>query len=114
MAHQAPVRPPTTLRRAAGIDVGIIAFGVTAVILSFFTGQRVANWHNIVFPPIVFLLAAITMRLVVAELRTLFRVMPETTHRGEAVAAVGVALVSMVIVGPMLLIMPFIFLGAVT
>ena len=114
MANQAPVRPPATLGRAAGIDIGIVMFGVAAVILSFFTGQRVANWHNIVFPPVVFVLAAVTMRLVVAELRTMMRVAPQSTHHGEVIAAIGVALVSMVVVGPMLLIMPFIFLGAVT
>jgi hypothetical protein len=114
MAQQTSVRPASTLGRAAGIDVGIVVFGVTAVVLSFMTGQRVETWHNAAIAPIVFVLAAVTMRLVVAELRTLMRVMPETPHRGEAVAALAVALVAMVVVGPMLLIMPFVFLGAVT
>jgi hypothetical protein len=114
MTQQTSARAPATLGRAAGIDLGIVVFGVTAVILSFMTGQRVATWHNAAIAPVVFLLAAITMRLVVAELRTLMRVLPETPHRGEAIAALVVALVAMVVVGPMLLIMPFVFLGAVT
>lgn len=112
MAQHAPVRP-ATLGRAAGIDVAMVVFAVSAVFFSFFTGHDVATWRNIVFAPIVFLLAAFTVWLVVAEMRTLMRVMPETLHRGEAVFALGVAIVCFVVVGPMLLIMPFIFLGAV-
>lgn len=112
MAQHAPVRA-ATLGRAAGIDVAMVVFAIGAVFFSFFTGHDVPIWRNIVFPPIVMMLAALTMWLVVAEMRTLMRVMPETLHRGEAVIALGVAVVCFVVVGPMLVIMPFIFLGAV-
>jgi hypothetical protein len=58
-------------------------------------------------------LAAITLRLVLAEIRALWPVLPETPHKGEALTALGVAIAMTVIVGPMLLIMPFIFFGAI-
>jgi hypothetical protein len=53
------------------------------------------------------------MRLVLAEIRALLPVLPETPHKGEAFAALVVAIVMTVVVGPMLLIMPFVFFGSV-
>ena len=101
------------LARSAALDAGIVAFSVLAVLLSFATGQAVANWHNIVFPPIVMVLAAITIVLVAAEIRQFARTAGESGHRVTALSEVVVALIAMVVVGPMLLIMPFVFLGAI-
>ena len=84
-----------------------------AATLSFATGQAVANWRNIVFPPIVMVLAAVTIALVVAEIRYFRRTAGDVTHRASALVEVAVALIAMVIVGPMLLIMPFVFFGAI-
>jgi hypothetical protein len=48
-----------------------------------------------------------------AEVRALVPVLPDHPHKGEAFTALGFAMVMAVIVGPMLLIMPFIFFAAV-
>lgn len=103
-----------SLARAAGIDAAIVFFAVAAATLSFATGQHVANWRNIVFPPLVMLLAAIALLLVFAEIRLFHRTGADSGHPASALLEVGVALVAMVIVGPMLLIMPFVFFGAIT
>ena len=101
------------LARAAGLDVAIVIFTIAAATLSFATGQGVANWRNIVFPPIVMLLAAVAMVLVFFEIRLFRRTAAETTHHGSAMLEVMVALIAMVVAGPMLLIMPFVFFGAI-
>jgi hypothetical protein len=101
-----------TLTRAAGIDIAMLVFGGAAVVLSFLTGQGADRWQNLVFPPVVMVLAVITLRLVLAEIRALVPVLPDHPHKGEAVTALGVAIVMTVVVGPMLLIMPFIFFAA--
>lgn len=101
------------LARAAGIDAAIVLFAVAAAALSFATGQGVANWRNIVFPPIVMALAAVTMALVVAEIRFFRRTAGDVTHRAPALVEVALALIAMVVVAPMLLIMPFVFFGAI-
>jgi hypothetical protein len=102
------------LVRAAGIDLAVVFFGVAAAVLTFFTGNGAPRWHNAVFAPIVFMLAAITVRLVIAEIRVLWPAIPDSDHRGRGVAELLVALVALVVVGPMLLIMPFLFAGAIT
>lgn len=114
MAHTTTTHAHAThpLARAAGIDAAIVTCTVAAAALSFATGQGAANWRNIVFPPLVMLIAAITMALVVAEIRYFRRTAGEVTHRGSALVEVAVALIAMVVVGPMLLIMPFVFFGA--
>ena len=110
-SHNHPPRA-ATLVRAAEIDVAMLVFGAGAVIVSFLTGQGAPRWHNLVFAPLVILLAAVTLRLVLAEIRALWPVLPETPHKGQALTALGVAIAMTVVVGPMLLIMPFIFFGA--
>ena len=110
-SHNHPTRP-ITLTRAIGIDVAMLATGVTAATLTFLTGQGVDRWQNLVFPPLVMVFAAITLRLVLAEVRALIPVLPDYPRKGEAVTALLVAIVMAVIVGPMLLIMPFIFFSA--
>ena len=101
------------LARAAGIDVAIVVFAIAAALLSFATGQGAPDWRNIVFPPVVMILAAITMWLTVAEVRNFWRNSGDSAHKGTAIIEVAVALVAMVVVGPMLVIMPFVFFGAI-
>ena len=115
MAHTTttPTHAAHPLARAAGIDVAIVFFAVAAATLSFATGQGVANWRNIVFPPLVMVLAAVTIALVVAEIRYFRRTAGEVTHRAPALVEIAIALIAMVVVGPMLLIMPFVFFGAI-
>ena len=110
-SHNHPVRP-VTLARVVGIDIAMVATGVTAIVLTFLTGQGADRWQNIVFPPLVMVFAAITLRLVLVEVRALLPVLPDYPHKGEALTALGVAIVMTVVVGPMLLIMPFIFFAA--
>ena len=93
--------------------MAIVAFTAAAALLSFATGQGVADWHNIVFPPIVMAVAAIAMLLIVSEVRLFVRTAADSTHRGSALLEVVVALSAAVVVGPMLLIMPFVFLGGI-
>ena len=107
-----PVHHP--LLRAAGIDTAIAFFGLSAVALSFLLGNGVPDWRNAVVSVVVFGLAAITMALVVVEWRTLRRAVPDSTHKVAGVGELLFAVVAAVVVGPMLLIMPFVFLGAVT
>ena len=57
--------------------------------------------------------AAVTIALVVAEIRYFRRTAGDVTHRASALVEVAVALIAMVIAGPMLLIMPFVFFGAI-
>jgi hypothetical protein len=101
------------IARAAGIDTAIVGFTAAAAVLSFATGQGVANWHNIVFPPIIMVVAAIAMLLIVSEVRLFVRTAAASTHRASALLEVVIALSAGVVVGPMLVIMPFVFLGAI-
>jgi hypothetical protein len=101
-----------TLTRAVGIDIAMFAIGGAALVLSFLTGQGADRWQNLVFAPVVMVLAAVTLRLVLAEVRALLPVLPDHPHKGEALTALGFAIVMTVVVGPMLLIMPFIFFAA--
>jgi hypothetical protein len=114
MAHTTTTQAHAThpLARAAGIDAAIVICTVAAATLSFATGQGVANWRNLVFPPLVVLLAAVTLTLVAAEIRAFRRTATQVSHKASALAEVAVALVAMVVVGPMLVIMPFVFFGA--
>jgi hypothetical protein len=116
MAHPtpSPTHAAHPLVRSAEIDLGIVGMTLAAITLTFATGQGVANWRNIVFPPNVMVLATLTLFLVVAEIRAFARTAGDEPHRGRSVAAVLVALVATVVVAPMLLIMPFVFLGAIT
>jgi hypothetical protein len=100
------------LARAFGIDTALVLFSLGAVVLSFGTGQGVPNWHNIVFPPLVMLLAGVALLLAVAEIRLFRRTASQTEHRLSTLLEVVVALCAIVVVGPMLVIMPFVFLGA--
>lgn len=110
-SHNHPPRA-LSLTRAIGIDIAMLATGVTAAALTFLTGQGVDRWQNLVFPPLVMVFAAITLRLVLAEVRALIPVLPDYPRKGEALTALGVAIAMTVIVGPMQLIMPFIFFAA--
>ena len=112
MSRPADIARPVSLSRAAGIDAAVVLFGAGAALVSFLIGNGEQQWHNLVFSPIVFVLAAITMRLVLAEFRALLPVLPETTHKGEAITALVVAIVMTVVVAPMLVIMPFVFFGS--
>jgi hypothetical protein len=116
MAHPTSSHPHVAhpLVRSAEIDFGIVILTLAAIALSFATGQGVADWRNIVFPPIVVALALTGLWLVVAEIREFARTAGDSGHRGRSVAGVVVALVAMVLLAPMVLIMPFVFLGAVT
>ena len=115
MAHPTTTHRPVAhpLARAAGLDAAIVICTVAAATLSFATGQGVPDWRNIVFAPLVVLLAVVTMALVLAEIRYFRRIAEQTTHRGSALAEVAVALVAMVAVAPMIVIMPFVFFGAI-
>ena len=115
MAHTTTTHIHAThpLARAAGLDVAIVIFTIAAATLSFATGQGEANWRNIAFPPLVVLMVAVTIALVVAEIRYFRRTAAEVTHRGYALVEVAIALIATVIVGPMILIMPFVFFGAI-
>ena len=115
MAHTRPTELHVThpLARAAGVDVAIVIFAIAAATLTFATGQGVPRWHNLVFAPLVIALAAVVMLLSYVELRMFVRQVRTTAHPVTAVAEVIVPLVAMVVAGPMLLIMPFIFLGAI-
>ena len=115
MAHTTPSQTQVAhpLVRSAEIDFGIVFFALAAIAATFATGNGAPTWRNIVFPPIVMMLALITLRLVIAEIRLFSRTAAEEP-RGRSVAAIVVALIAMVLVAPMLLIMPWIFLGALT
>ena len=112
MTRPADMAHPVSLTRAAGIDVGVLLFGTGAALVSFLLGNGEPRWHGIVFAPVVFMLAVITMRLILSEVRALLPVLPDTPHKGQAFAALMVAIVMAVVVGPMLLIMPFVFFGS--
>ena len=107
-----PVHHP--LARAAGIDIAIAFFGLSAVTATFMLGNGEAAWRNAVGSATAFILAAITMTLVYAEWRMLKPAVPNSGHPVAGVAELMVAIVAAVVVGPILLIMPFIFLGALT
>jgi len=115
MAHTATTQTHAAhpLARAAGIDAAIVTCTVAAATLSFATGQGVPNWRNLVFAPLVMLIAAGTIALTIAEIRYFRRTAGDVTNRTTAVVEVAIALISMVIVAPMLLIMPFVFFGAI-
>lgn len=100
------------LARAAGLDLGIVAFTIGAVLVSFGTGQGADRWQNIALPPIVMVLAAVALWFAFLEIRFFWRTASETTHQRSALVEVVIALIAMVVAGPMLLLMPFIFLGA--
>ena len=115
MAHTTTTRTHAAhpLARAAGIDAAIVMCTVAAATLSFATGQGVPDWRNIVFAPLVMLVAVATIALTVAEIRYFHRTAGDVTNRTTAVIEVAVAMIAMVIVAPMLLIMPFVFFGAI-
>ena len=113
MSRPAQVAHPVSLTHAIGVDAALLAFGLGAVLTTFLIGNGDPQWRNLVFAPAVFVLAAITMRMVVAEIRALWPVLPETDHKGQAIAALMVPIVMAVVVGPMLLIMPFVFFGSI-
>ena len=101
-----------SLAQAFEVDLALVLFGGGAIVLTFLTGNGAPRWHNLVFAPIVCVLALITGRLVISEVRALWRVLPETPHRGQALAALLFAIALGVMVIPMLAFMPFIFFGA--
>ena len=110
-------RPTTTphavsLTRAIEVDLALVLFGGGAIVLTFLTGNGEPRWHNLVFAPIVCVLAAITARLLVAEVRAQWTVLPETAHRGQALAILLFAIAIGVMVVPMLAFMPFFFFAA--
>jgi anti-sigma-K factor RskA len=107
-----PVHHP--LARAAGIDVAIVFFALCAITTTFFLGNGASAWRNAIGSAVVFVLAAITMALCYAEWRMLKPAVPDSDHKVAGVSELLVAIVAAVVVGPMLLIMPFIFLGAIT
>jgi hypothetical protein len=111
MSHPADVHPFSTAR-AIGIDVVMLLCGGGAIICTFATGPGAPRWQNLVFAPAVIVFAAITLWLAVAEIRTLGSEMPPNRHPGELIAARVVAISMCVVVVPMLLIMPFIWLTA--
>lgn len=113
MSRPADAAPSISLARAAGIDAAILLFGFGAALLTFLMGNGEVRWHNLVFAPLVFVLAAVTMRLILAEIRTLLPVLPETAHQGRAVTALVIAIVMTVVVAPMLVIAPFVFFTAI-
>ncbi|HET6816035.1 MAG TPA: hypothetical protein VFH66_02260 [Mycobacteriales bacterium] len=101
------------LFRAAGIDVTAVIFVFGAAALTFLIGNGAARWVNAVVSATVWLLALIAVALLGTELRQLWRNGPDDRHPGGSAAAVVVSIALMCIVVPMLLIMPFVFLGAV-
>ena len=111
MSHPADVHPFPTIR-AVGIDAAMLLFGGAAILLTFMTGQDVPRWQNLVFAPAVMVFAALTLWLAFAELRTLGSTMPATRHPGELITARVLAVSMPIVVGPMLLIMPFILFSA--
>ena len=111
MTHPADVHP-FSMSRAVTIDAAMLLFGIAAIVLTFLTGQDVARWQNLVFAPAVMAFAAMTLWLALAELRTLGSTMPATRHPGELVTARILAVSMFIVVGPMLLIMPFMFFSA--
>ena len=116
MAHTQPrpIHVAHPLARAAGVDAAIVTFTIAAATLSFGTGQGSPTWHNLVFAPMVMVLAAIAVLLSYVEIRMFARNTKTTTHPVTAAAEVLVPLAAMIIAGPMVLIMPFIFFGALT
>lgn len=101
------------LFRAAGIDIAAVAFGATAAVLTLFIGNGTADWVNAVVSATVWVLALIAVALLVTELLQLWRSGPDERHLGSSALAVIVALALLCILVPMLLIMPFVFLGAI-
>lgn len=116
MAHTQPTGIHVThpLARAAGVDAAIVVFAIAAAIFTFGTGQGEPAWHNLLFAPIVMVFAGIALLLSYVEIRMFIRNAKTTTRRATAVAEVIVPFIAMIVVGPMLLIMPFIFFGAMT
>lgn len=107
-----PVHHP--LARAAGIDIAAFAFVVGAVVLTMLIGNGSADWVNAVVSAAVWLLALIAVALLGTELRQLWRSGPDEHHLGSSALTVVVDLALLCVVVPMLFIMPFVFLGAVS
>jgi len=116
MAYTQPTSTYAThpIARAFGVDAAIVIFTIAAATLSFGTGQGASTWQNLVFAPLVVLLASVAVLLSYVGIRMFARTARTTSHPVTAVAEVLVPLAAMVIAGPMLLLMPFIFLGAMT
>jgi hypothetical protein len=115
MAHiSSPLDHPAhhPLARAAGIDLAIVTLSVGAVVLTFLTGNGEPRWQNLVFAPAVILLAAVVIRLIAAEIREFRRHAADSGHPLEAIASILVPLVAMIVVAPLVLLMPFVFFGA--
>lgn len=109
----APVVPTFHLRRAVEIDAGIVVVALGAILLAFQTGQ-VARWQNVVFAPLAFALALVTERMVWAEVKEMRWVdLRDTPHHTGAVIAAAVAVFFAFLAVPVILFMPFVFLGGV-
>jgi hypothetical protein len=101
------------LRRALEIDLGIIAVSLVSIVLAFQTGDA-PRWHNIVFPPIAFALALLTLRMAWAEIKEMRPLDVHTTaHHTGAMVGAGVAAFVAFLAIPVILFMPFVFLGGV-
>ncbi|HET7309792.1 MAG TPA: hypothetical protein VFJ17_00540 [Mycobacteriales bacterium] len=100
------------LFRAAGIDLAALAFVGGAAVLTLFLGNGSAQWVNGLVSATVWVLALIAVALLGGELRQLWRNGPDEKHLGSSAAAVVVVVALMCVVVPMVLIMPFMFLGA--
>ena len=100
------------LRRAAGIDVAALAFVVVAALLTFFIGNGSARWVNAVVSAAVWALALVAVLLMRTELLHLWRSGPDEKHLVGSATAVVVTIGMLCIVVPMLVIMPFVFIGA--
>ncbi len=100
------------LGHALEFDVGIVVLGLSAMLVSFLTGDQ-PRWHNLVLAPIAFGLAVACELLVYRELRELWRADPGTPHRTGAAAAAAVAGIIGFFTIPVIIIMPLVFLGGV-
>ncbi len=100
------------LGHALEFDVGIVVFGLSAMLVSFLTGDQ-PRWHNLVLAPIAFALAVVCEVLVYRELRELWRADPDTPHRTGAAAAAGIAGIVGFFTIPVIIIMPIVFLAGI-
>lgn len=109
----APSTAAFHLRRALGIDAAIVVVGLGAILVAFQTGDA-PRWRNLVLAPIAFGLALLTERMAWAEAKQMRPVDVHTTaHHTGAITAAGVAAFFAFLAIPVLLFMPFVFLGGV-